>query len=148
MANKTISVCIIDDSPVDVFITKSVLKDIPDIKEVYVFHDPEDALEFVEKERKTNQNFPNLILLDIMMPVLNGFEWIDEIDEMFIDGFHPAIFMLSHTGMKRDFESFEKQRLSKVLLQKPLDKSEFLEHFNKEFNDPIDEFFEQNKTIL
>lgn len=142
MKKSTYSVCIIDDSTVDVFITKSVLEGIPEIADIYVFHDPEKALEFVSKERETNAEFPDVILLDIMMPVIDGFEWIDEIDEMFDDNFQPAIFMLSHTSMKKDIESFQKQRLSKVLLRKPLNKDEFLEHLNNTFKE------EQPKNIV
>ncbi|OIQ36014.1 MAG: hypothetical protein BM555_03575 [Crocinitomix sp. MedPE-SWsnd] len=135
MKKKKYSVCIIDDSTVDIFITKTVLKEIPEIGEIFVFHDPEKALEFVEKERESNLQFPDLILLDIMMPVIDGFEWIDEVDEMFDDDFQPKIFMLSHTDMQKDFERFQKQKLSSVLLKKPLKKDEFLEHLQKEFNE-------------
>jgi len=142
MKKKKYSVCIIDDSTVDVFITKSVLKDIPEIGEVFVFHDPEKALAFVDNERKSNLQFPDIILLDIMMPVIDGFEWIDEVDDMFDDNFQPKIFMLSHTDMKKDFERFQKQRLSSVLLRKPLKKDEFLEHLNEEFKET------ESKTVI
>ncbi|MFT4600589.1 MAG: CheY-like chemotaxis protein [Arenicella sp.] len=133
MKKDSYSVCIVDDSTVDVFITKSVLQQIPAISKVYVFNDPEAALEFLEEESKMNRMFPDIILLDIMMPVIDGFEWIDEVNDLFAEEFIPKIFMLSHSDMKRDFESFKKQRLSKVLLKKPLDKEIFLKHLEEQF---------------
>ena len=63
--------------------------------EVHVAHDGEEALELVEKCK------PDLVLLDVMMPVRSGYEVCQRIRER-ADGRHVKIIMLSAKG--RDAE--------------------------------------------
>lgn len=142
MIEKKLTVCIIDDSEVDVFVTKKVLQKIPEVEHIIVFNDAENALAYVVENQKNGKALPDVFLLDIMMPNMSGFEWIDELDEILEDDFEPAIFLLSGTDMKKDFESFNKQRLSSAMLLKPLQREEFIQNIaerkeRKDFKIPV-----------
>jgi len=89
---------------------------------------PNEALAYFEDLIKTKQSLPGFVLVDISMPDIDGFEFIDLLDELFEE--HeietmPAFVILSASNFKRDFEQFDKTPIVKKFLTKPLDKDEF-----------------------
>lgn len=66
--------------------------------EVVVAYDGEEALQ------KVKQDDPDIILLDLVMPKLNGFEVLKEIREKYKDKWRPAIII----SAKVDLESVKK----------------------------------------
>lgn len=77
-----------------------------------------------------NDKFPGLIMIDLSMPEMNGFEFIDELDELFeaknLINF-PIFIILKSSTYKRDVEQFLKTPSVKRFLTKPLK----IEEFNK-----------------
>ena len=77
-----------------------------------------------------NDKFPGLIMIDLSMPEMNGFEFIDELDELFeaknLINF-PIFIILTSSTYKRDVEQFLKTPSVKRFLTKPLK----IEEFNK-----------------
>jgi len=76
----------------------------------------------------TKQSLPGFVLVDVSMPDIDGFEFIDLLDELFEE--HeietmPAFVILNASNFKRDFEQFDKTPIVKKFLNKPLDKDEF-----------------------
>jgi len=70
MVKKNISCIIIDDEPLSVELLESYTKNCADTMLVQKFTNPIDALHFLET------NMPDLILLDVHMPELNGIQFI------------------------------------------------------------------------
>ena len=77
-----------------------------------------------------NDKFPGLIMIDLSMPEMNGFEFIDELDELFeaknLINF-PIFIILTSSTYKRDVEQFLKTPSVKRFLTKPIK----IEEFNK-----------------
>ena len=65
---------IIDDSDADQFLTEAIIKKTFLSIEIHQAYDGEEALETLDSMDKQ----PSLILLDINMPGMNGFEFLDE----------------------------------------------------------------------
>ncbi len=63
----TFDLLIVEDNPVNMMLAKSILRKILPNAHIYEAHDGAQALAFCEKFR------PHLILMDIQMPVLNGY---------------------------------------------------------------------------
>ncbi len=65
---------IIDDSKIDLFLIDKIITSIWPNAHVVKFEYPIESLSFV----KANALKKAVIFLDIQMPVMNGFQWLDE----------------------------------------------------------------------
>ena len=82
---KQISVLIVDDCDVDRYILKRQLNEIG-VQDVFESNDGSTALDFLENHEKNfkndNKKFPPaVIFLDINMPIMGGFEFLDKFAE-------------------------------------------------------------------
>ena len=97
---------------------------------------PQEALDYFEELIEAKAELPGFVLVDISMPEIDGFEFIDLLDELFEENeieLMPTFVILSASNFKRDFEQFDKTPIVKKFLSKPLDKEEF-ENVLKELN--------------
>jgi CheY-like chemotaxis protein len=91
---------------------------------------PKEALEYIHELVKNGGAIPGFILIDISMPEIDGFEFIDMFDEIFEENnidVLPLFVILSSSRYKYDIEQVEKTPSVKRFLSKPLQKVEFLE---------------------
>jgi CheY-like chemotaxis protein len=69
------SVLIVEDNPIDVFINTRVIEQTGLTKEVVVQPSAKAALDYLE--RTDLRDLPGVIFLDIRMPDMDGFEFLD-----------------------------------------------------------------------
>ncbi|GGW28939.1 response regulator [Arenibacter certesii] len=69
-------VCIIDDDPIFVFGAKRMLTKNNFCSNIEVFTNGKDALENILP--RNDESFPDIIFLDLNMPVMDGWEFLDE----------------------------------------------------------------------
>jgi response regulator of citrate/malate metabolism len=72
--NKKISVMIIDDNRIDLFIHHEFVKQMNIAHTVQEFAFASEAVKFLEENDASK--WPQLILLDIHMPIMNGFDFL------------------------------------------------------------------------
>jgi CheY-like chemotaxis protein len=70
--------CIIDDDEIYLFTVKRVLEMHKLSDTVLEFRNGQDAIDFFSKHQHNQKALPDVILLDINMPVMNGWEFIEE----------------------------------------------------------------------
>ncbi len=76
-------IMLIDDSDIDNMVNKHILSRNNVAENILVFTSANDALVYIEKN-KTNLDpniFPSIILLDINMPIMNGFGFLHEFEK-------------------------------------------------------------------
>ena len=132
MNEEKLKVFVIEDSKVDSFLIRQELIESELFDKIEFFDDPEKALEIILDENN-KQNLPDFILLDLNMPVMDGFELIDEIAEVYDEGFEPVLFILTSSMQQRDHENFEKQYTASEFINKPLSKTDLTEKLKKYF---------------
>ena len=111
---------LIDDSAFDLFIYEKLLIKSGITNSVKTFNSARDALKHLIGQ---GENLPEIvILLDLQMPDMNGFEFIDEFDQLPESLRRKVrIFMLSSTIDTRDIEKAKASQLIIDLLPKPLE---------------------------
>lgn len=78
-ANKPIKVLLVDDDPEDVDLTLEVME-LSKLKlDINIARDGIEAVEFLEKQVKEELALPDLILLDLNMPRMNGHEVLSQL---------------------------------------------------------------------
>lgn len=76
--NSTLSICIVDDDSVYQFTIRKAIEKLKLAKNVIVFSDGEEALDFMLDNLNDQAELPDIILLDINMPIMDGFQFLDE----------------------------------------------------------------------
>ena len=96
MQEKNLILCIEDDA-IDAMTVKRAFKDLEIHKELKIVHDGSEALHFL---RDDNNRKPCFILLDLNMPVMNGFEFLAEIKQDDLLKKYPIIVLTSSDKAK------------------------------------------------
>jgi len=89
------SIVIVDDH---ILIAKAITSIIANFSDFEVLYECENGLELQEKFKNT-KNIPNIVLLDISMPILDGFETANWLKE-----YHPEVLILT-LSMQDDEQS-------------------------------------------
>ena len=75
-------VCVIDDDKVYQFATTMSIEMLEKVKETMVFSDGEEAIDFFEQNAQNTEALPDIILLDLNMPIMDGWQFLDEFVEL------------------------------------------------------------------
>ena len=101
---KVNSLYVIDDDKIYHFLLKSLLKQNGiDTKSTF-FCNGQDAIDYIIKN-DTIENLPDLILLDVNMPIMNGWQFLEEFIKINQNlPKQPAIYMISSSNNEVDIE--------------------------------------------
>lgn len=106
---------VVNDDQIQNLICRKVFSMNLNEVEVIDFIDPTEALSVI-KDRKAN---PKFILLDVNMPGMNGWEFIDQIEK---EGFNYPVVMFTASVDEEDRDRANKSELVKMFLDKPMTK--------------------------
>lgn len=94
---------IIDDSEVDLFVQKKFIEMRKFAGQVVTFSSPTHALEVLSTSKEAD--VPGLVFLDLNMPLLNGFEFLDRVREISTDVFGlMKVVILTSSNSRADHE--------------------------------------------
>ena len=82
LLEKALTVLLIEDNSADAFLTREILKDsmVPNV--VHVAKDGAKALGHMRgKDGEAGMHIPDLILLDLNLPIMDGFGFLGEIEK-------------------------------------------------------------------
>lgn len=121
--NKVSTICIINDDDIFTFILKKSITKLNICDEVISFINGDEAIKEFEKP---NSSIPNIILLDINMPVLNGWDFLTEFVKINIP-IKVDIYLISAHISNEDLIKAKNQKEITGILTDPTDNKILIE---------------------
>lgn len=127
MSGKFDKVLLVDDDNINNFLSEEIISGADIAKEVVLLTDGQQALSYLHslENKKDGSRQKLLILLDLNMPVMDGFEFLEE--------FNPAnikadleIIILTSSDNQRDIEKIKAYDI-KNFISKPITEEKLLE---------------------
>lgn len=82
MKKKIPCIMLIDDNPDDNFFHERVIRKNQVAEKVIIKDSAEEALDYLSREKTIDEPYPDLIFLDINMPRMNGWEFLQEYNKL------------------------------------------------------------------
>ena len=123
-------ICIIDDDEIYIYLMKKSFAAMGIANEVISFYNGSDALEDLIQRKNDTEELPGIILLDINMPIMDGWEFLTEFRKVNNNLKQIPIYIISSSIANDDFEKSKTFPEIKDYLSKPVE----LETLTKLFN--------------
>lgn len=123
------SVLLIDDDHINNFIVISKLKNLQLVEHINCVENGHQGIDFIKKcIVEDADKLPQLIFLDINMPVMDGWDFLNEFEKF--DEIHTSkmhVYMVSSSVYSEDINRSKKYPSIKVFISKPLVKEKIEE---------------------
>ncbi|PXX26015.1 response regulator [Arenibacter sp. ARW7G5Y1] len=115
----TNTICIIDDDPIFIFGSKILLRNNDFASDFLICQNGKEALDLIIPLIESEQGLPEVILLDLNMPIMDGWEFLEEFGKL--SGKKDVkIYILSSSVDSRDMERASKYNAVNGFIAKPL----------------------------
>jgi len=118
------TVMLIDDNEIDNLINQKMIEAASIADNIYTHTGAKSAIEFLKNMEKLDvaqQVLPDVIFLDIDMPLMDGFQFLDEFEKLTLVAKKKCkIVMLTSSINPQDFNRSKKYENVKLYLNKPL----------------------------
>ncbi|WP_421806604.1 response regulator [Flagellimonas sp.] len=125
---KPVNVFVVDDDDIYQFTIKVTLRSIPAVQSTNTFSDGAEALEYIVVHQNEQDKLPDIIFLDINMPVMDGFQFMEEFVEL-LPSLQKSIkvYMVSSSMDPKDIKKAKRFEEISDYLIKPLNSKDIKE---------------------
>ncbi|MBM6500482.1 response regulator [Flavobacterium macrobrachii] len=115
----------IDDDPITLKLCKKVMERVEFASEINTLQNGEEAIkQFEDYEKIDTKNAPDMVFIDLNMPVMNGWEFLDEyFKREYHKKFKTHFIVLSSTIDPKDVEKSKLYSMVVDFLSKPITKT-------------------------
>lgn len=129
--NKPVTILLVDDNKIDLYIHSEIIKSIPFVSSVFQYAFATQALDFLAAH--ASEQWPDVILLDIHMPIMNGFDFLTAYEKLPLASRQACkIIMLSSSLDNEDLQKARNNPMVVDFLEKPLKVNELWEMIRSE----------------
>ncbi len=138
-AKRLNSILLVDDDPVSIFLTSTYLEDLQICNHIQVAGNGVEAFEIItarciQKTPVTPCDCPDLIILDIDMPLMNGFDFLEQCQRAgYFQQMGFKVIILTSSKDRRDKDRARQYPVADYLV-KPVTESEWLTVLDREFD--------------
>ena len=111
--------CIIEDDPTHLFITKKMVEMSGLVENIMVYKNGKEAYDKLKAIFINSETLPEIILLDLNMPIWDGWQFLDEFTKIPINT-KIIIYILTSSNSEEDKKHAEKYNLDGNYLIKPI----------------------------
>jgi len=135
--SRSVSILLVDDDEINNFISIKLIKKALLTTEIMACLNGKFAIDqLVSIQKKDPNKLPDYILLDINMPIMNGWEFLDEYKRLNIDPLGKSkIYIISSSVFSNDINKARSYPLVKSFISKPLSVEKIKEMF--EIENPV-----------
>lgn len=128
MSYKLSTAGIIDDDQVYQLVMRRAIEQSGMVKDVLQFYDGEEAINFFKEKHQHPEVLPELILLDINMPYMDGWQFLDEFIKIPFKGeYQRTIYIISSSSTMEDLNKAKQYSIVSGYHIKPITKDKFEE---------------------
>ncbi|HVX50787.1 MAG TPA: response regulator [Chitinophagaceae bacterium] len=128
MEYKITSAGIIDDDQIYQIVMKKTIEQSGYVKSVLQFYDGEEAINFFREKSDAIEVLPELVLLDINMPYMDGWQFLDEFIKVpFKRDYKLTIFIVTSSSTTEDMNKAKEYSIVTGYYIKPITKDKFVE---------------------
>src|SRR3954462_10243255 len=114
-------VMLVDDNDTDNFISKRIVEITKFAKRVEVKNSGKSALDYLKENQSSAEDLPNIIFLDINMPIVDGFVFLCEFEKFSeVVRNKCKVIILSSSDNKRDIDKIVNNNHVIKFITKPL----------------------------
>lgn len=123
-----INLLVIDDDDINIFIIKKIVEKTGYEAQMVAKTNGKLAIDYIKELIDHQQPLPDLILIDINMPVLNGWEFLEAYETLSVQE-NIDMYMLSSSVYENDIEKAKTYKTVKGFISKPLSIERLIELF-------------------
>ncbi|SEJ50088.1 Response regulator receiver domain-containing protein [Dyadobacter sp. SG02] len=113
--------CVVDDDKIFTYLLKRIIEKAKIAREIIFFDNGRDALDYLTSHKEDALKLPQLILLDINMPILDGWQFLNEYGKLKPEVPQPiSICMMSSSSEVEDYNRAMDSGHVMDYLQKPV----------------------------
>ncbi|UOQ55266.1 response regulator [Hymenobacter cellulosivorans] len=132
-------ILLVDDDPITNFLNQRLLDELELTDKLLIALNGKEAISLLEEHCIERKSCPVLILLDVNMPVMNGFDFLDAYAQLPVAQQSPSVVIMLTTSLHpRDVQRVEQLHIG-GFLNKPLTKEKvsdiLTQHFGQQLAD-------------
>ena len=123
---------LIDDDNIVVYLTKRIVADTNMVELTNVFGNGEDALNYLKENLNNPDALPEIIFLDLFMPILDGWQFLEEFNLIKSEISKPiTIYVITSSVSREDYDKVKQFNTVSDYIVKPITKANFIEVIKK-----------------
>lgn len=124
--NKISTLCVIDDDEIYAYTIKRLVKVTGIAEKIAFFENGQTAIDFFRNNAGNPDELPELVLLDLNMPILDGWQFLDQYQQLQPSlGKQPVIYIISSSIDEADHERAKAIPAVRDFIIKPINAETF-----------------------
>lgn len=124
--NQIQSLYLIDDDTVFHYLTNKIIRETKKVVSIVSFYNGAEAIEMLTLAQNSNARLPDVILLDLSMPIMDGWEFLEEFSHKIKPKNQPIIiYIVSSSISPTDIQRVNHYKSVKDFIIKPITREKF-----------------------
>lgn len=129
---KKVKILLVDDDTTYLFITKKILEQQQNVEQINTFMNGLEALTYLKQHSKEENILPNILFLDLFMPIMDGWEFLNEFTEVKSNNLNKiTIYICTSSISPHDVERAKKISSVSDYIIKPISKIKLVDILNQ-----------------